>query len=220
MKAYYPVSLDIEGKKCLVVGGGAVAARKSASLAAAGAKVTVVSPVFCQSLESQARRGRITLTRKRFQAKDLDGAFVVIACTDDRKVNDRVYRSAKRKRILVNVVDSAAQCDFIVPSVVTRGALTIAISTSGVSPSLSRRIREDLEKRYGRGFAGFLSLMAKCRETVLWEVPVGKERKRIFEALTQPAFVSQITTMPSKDAKRHFEKTLNALLVGARSHDV
>jgi precorrin-2 dehydrogenase/sirohydrochlorin ferrochelatase len=220
MKAYYPVYLDIEGRKCVVVGGGSVAARKSVSLAAAGAKVTVVSPVFCRALEEQAKQGRATLKRNRFQAKELDGAFVVIACTDDRKVNDRVYRAAKQREILVNVVDSAPQCDFIVPSVVSRGGLTIAISTSGVSPALSRRIREFLEKKYGRGYARFLSLMEKHREVVLRECPATEQRKEIFEALTQADFISEITTMTSEDAKQHFEETLKALLAPTRSGDV
>lgn len=220
MKAYYPVYLDIEGKKCVVVGGGAVAARKVASLTEAGGEVIAVSPSFCSALREQARRGRATLKRKRFESRDLDGAFVVIACTDDRGVNDRVYRAAKQRGILVNVVDSAGQCDFIVPSVVSRGGLNIAISTSGISPALSRRIREDLEKRYGRGYAVFLSLMAKCREAVLREAPVAEERKKIFEALTEPDFVSKITSQPARDAKRHFEEKLKMLLAGVRGNHV
>lgn len=203
-----------------MVGGGSVAARKSGSLAAAGAEVTVVSPVFSRGLEEQARRARATLRRKRFEARDLDGAFVVIACTDDREVNNRVYRAAKRRRILVNVVDSAEQCDFIVPSVVSRGRLSIAVSTSGTSPTLSRRIRQKLEKEYGHGYATFLSLMEKYREVVLRESPAAKRRKEIFEALTQPDFVSKITSAPSRLAKQHFEKKLRELLASSGSGHV
>jgi len=212
MKRYYPVYLDIEGRKCVVVGGGTVAARKAKSLTDAGAEVKLVSPKFCRPLLDQAKKGRVRLSRKRFEARDLDGAFLAIACSNDRKVNDRVHEAAKRRGALVNVVDSPEQCDFIVPSVVSRGALTIAISTSAVSPALARRIREELEKRYGSNYATFLALMEKSRPKILGKVKKQPERKKIFEALTRPRFVSEFVSKAKREAEALFREKLKQLL--------
>lgn len=136
MRRYYPAFLDIEGRKCVIVGGGEVAARKAKALAQAGGLVKVVSPEVCWRVSDLAEKGLVQLLRRRFRARNLNGAFLAIASTDDRDVNEKVFEAARRKTVLVNVVDSPAQCDFIVPSVVSRGALSIAISTSGVSPAL------------------------------------------------------------------------------------
>ncbi len=215
MKRYYPVFLDIEGRKCVVAGGGEVAARKAKSLADAGARVKVVSPVFSQGILRLAKKGAVVLVRKRFQARDLNGALLAIACTDDTEVNERVSAAAKARRILVNVVDSPSQCDFIVPSVVSRGALSIAVCTSGVSPALSRTMREELEKQYGPGYGVFLDLMETARKSVVREVGTAKERKRIFRALTESDFVADVAGKPKREGKRLFERRLKELLSGA-----
>lgn len=220
MKKYYPVFLDIEGRKCVVVGGGQVAARKAKSLTEAGARVRVVGSEFCASLLRLAEKGKVVLDRKRFQARDLDGAFLAIACTDDSKVNERVHAAARGRRILVNVADSPGLCDFIVPSVVSRGALRIAISTSGVSPALARRIREELEKRYGRRYGDFLELMEKGRERIITEVPRAEERRRIFEALTAEGFLAKFLKKSRRERKTFFDEKLTELLSRAGSDHV
>jgi precorrin-2 dehydrogenase/sirohydrochlorin ferrochelatase len=220
MKKYYPVFLKIEEQKCVVVGGGRVAARKAKSLADAGAKVKVVSPEFCMPLLRLAKKADVVLEEKRFRARDLDGAFLTIACTDDNEVNERVCAAARTRGILVNVVDSPQQCDFIVPSVVSRGALNIATSTSGVSPALARRIRQDLEKRYGKGYADFLALMEKSRGRVLREVRKTGDRRRIFEALTAEDFLGEFLEKDRAEAKKLFEQRLDSLLSSERSNHV
>jgi precorrin-2 dehydrogenase/sirohydrochlorin ferrochelatase len=220
MKKYYPVFLDVEGRKCVVVGGGTVALRKAKALADAGARVGVVSPQFCRSFLSLEKKATVTLFRKRFQANDLDRAFLAIACTDDRNVNDRVHDAANRRGILVNVVDFPPQCNFIVPSVVSRGALTIAVSTSGVSPALARRIRIELESLYDNKYATFLALMKKARDKVIKEVSSAQKRKKLFESLTTPRFLSEFAGKQKGDAKRLFEEKLRALLSRAKNNDV
>ena len=197
-----------------------MAARKAKSLAETGAMVKVVSPRFSRPLLRLAERGKVVLARKRFEARDLKGAFLAIACTDDDAANKNVHASARRKGVLVNVVDAAGLCDFIVPSVVSRGALRIAISTSGVSPALARRMRKDLEKRYGPGYADFLELMANNRNRIIKEVPRIQDRKRIFEAFAAEGFLSEFLKKNRAEGKKFFEERLKELLSIERSDHV
>lgn len=220
MKRYYPVFLNLEGRKCVVVGGGEVAARKARSLTDAGARVNVVSPEFSRRLLRLAEKAKVVLHRKTFQARDLDGASLAIACTDDAKVNERVYTAAKRRGILANVVDSARLCDFITPSVVSSGALKIAISTSGVSPALARRIRKELEKRYGRRYSDFLGLMEKSRYRIIKEMARLQDRKKVFEALTAESFLAKFLRKDRAEGKKLFDEKLKELLSRREGDDV
>src|SRR3990172_1851593 len=155
MAKYYPILLDIQDKKCLVIGGGNVAWRKVCSLKEAGARVTVVSPEFCPEMEREAGIERI---RQKYEEGFLSGAWVVVASTDDEEVNKKIYYDATKKSILVNVVDRPEFCSFIVPATVSRGDLSISISTSGASPALARHIRESLEKQVGNEHGEFVKL--------------------------------------------------------------
>ncbi len=220
MRRYYPAFLDIEGRKCVIVGGGEVAARKAKALAQAGGLVKVVSPEVCRRVSELAEKGLVELLQRRFRARDLDGAFLAIASTDDRKVNEKVFAAARRKRVLVNVVDSPAQCDFIVPSVVSRGAMSIAISTSGVSPALARMMRQELQKRYGRGYARFLSVMGKARGTIVRKVSDERKRRRIFRALTNSDFVAEFVGKGKDEARLLLEEKVRELLEEGRAKHV
>ncbi len=219
MKKYYPVFLEAEGRKCVIVGGGGVAARKAKSLADVGAKVKVISPSFCQALLRLAETGRAVLVRRRFRKGDLAGAFLTIACTDDGNVNKRVYGVGREKRVLVNVVDAPDLCDFIVPSVVVRGSLRIAVSTSGVSPALARRIREELEERYGQGHADFLERMEKARRRIIRDVSKAVDRRRIFETLASEEFLNEFMAAKRSERRRLFERKLKEMLAAVdRNH--
>ncbi|MFQ5826028.1 MAG: bifunctional precorrin-2 dehydrogenase/sirohydrochlorin ferrochelatase [Dehalococcoidia bacterium] len=132
--AYYPVFLNIAGRRCLVIGGGEVAERKVASLLDCGGRVTVISPRLSPGLEEKQAQGAIEALARDFQPGDLEGAFLVIAATDDPGVNDKIVREARKRGILINVVDQPGECDFIVPSTVHRGELVVAISTGGQKP--------------------------------------------------------------------------------------
>lgn len=180
---YYPAFLDLRGRFCLVIGGGAVAERKALSLLEAGAAVAVVSPSLTPKLYELAGSGRITHRKKPFEEQDLAGAFLVIAATDSAEVNTAVASLCKKKNILVNSAVPPEESSFIVPSVVGRGDLLIAISTSGASPALSRKVRQELEKTYGPEYELFLNKLSAVRKRVLNEVADEAVRREIFRKI-------------------------------------
>jgi siroheme synthase-like protein len=164
--AYYPIFLKISRKKCVVVGGGRVALRKVRALLEHGASVEVISPDPCPELIGLAERGQICILHRHYRPGDLRKAFVAIAATDNSALNRQVVKEAKDKAVLVNVVDDLENSDFIVPSYVRRGALTIAVSTAGRSPALARKIRTKLEKELGDEYASLVRLIGEVRTEV------------------------------------------------------
>lgn len=164
--AYYPMFLKISGKKCVVVGGGGVARRKVRALLEHGASVEVISPDPCSELDKLAETGEIKVLRRHYQAGDLQGAFLAIAATDNRALNRQVVKEARDRAVLVSVADDPENSDFILPSYVRRGALTIAVSTGGVSPALARKIRTRLEKELGDEYASLVRLVGEVRAEV------------------------------------------------------
>jgi siroheme synthase-like protein len=161
--AYYPVSLNIKGRKCVVVGGGEVALRKVKALLEHGARVTVISPNLSPELVQMAEHGEITALNREYRAGDLKDSLVAIAATDDGDTNRQVVREAKNKAVLVNVVDDAEDSDFIVPSCLRRGDVTIAVATAGRSPALARKIRTSLEEKFGEEYAALARLVDEVR---------------------------------------------------------
>ncbi len=148
MPKYYPIMLDLRGRSALVVGGDRVAAEKAAGLSASGAHVSVISPVFCDELLLQAEQKQVTLCRKAYQPGDLAGAFVVIAATNDPQLVQTIWAETQERGQLVNIVDIPTYCTFIMPSVLRREQLTIAVSTEGASPGLAKRILYIYEKTH------------------------------------------------------------------------
>lgn len=164
--AYYPLFLKVAGRKCVVVGGGDVALRKVEALLDRRANIEVISPAFCSELNKLAESGEIAVLRKHYQPGDLQGAFIVVAATDDHNINVEVAKEAKQRAVLVNVVDDLDNSDFIVPSCVSRGDITIAISTAGKSPALARKIRTKLEKALGEQYAPLALLIHEVRSEI------------------------------------------------------
>ncbi len=164
--SYYPIFLNVSGKKCVVVGGGQVALRKVEALLDHAANVVLISPDLCSELDKLAKNGGIDVLRRRYQPGDLRGASVVVAATDDRHINLEVAKEAKKTGVLVNVVDDPNNSDFIVPSCICRGDVTIAISTAGRSPALARKIRTRLEKDIGDEYAALALLIDEVRAEV------------------------------------------------------
>jgi len=162
-KAYYPIFLNLSGKRCVVVGGGRVALRKVEALLAHGARVEVISPVLMPELEHLAQGGHIGALRRRYQAGDLKGVFLAIAATDERQTNLQVMKEARDATVLVNVANDAESSDFIVPSSMRRGDVTVAVSTGGRSPALARKIRTKLERELGDEYASLAILVGKAR---------------------------------------------------------
>lgn len=164
---YFPINLDIQDRACLVVGGGAVASRKTGTLLECGAVVTLVSPELTDTLADLASSGRIHWECRTYRSGDLDGKQLVFAVTNQRDVNRRVVEDARRAGILVNVGDQPDLGDFTLPAVVDCGRLMMTVSTSGNSPALSRLIRKELENRYGPEYDAALQLLGAVREKLL-----------------------------------------------------
>ncbi len=180
---YYPVYLDIENRPCLVVGGGGVGARKVQGLLDSGAVVTVVSPRIAPALEKLANGRHITWWARNYRSEDLDGMFLVFGATDDESLNRRIHADATDRNMLCNIADRPAVCNFILPSVVRRGDLAIAVSTGGKSPAFAKALRKDLEQRFGPEYAPFLTLMGAVRERLLAQGKAPEAHRHLFEAL-------------------------------------
>ncbi len=163
MKTYSICLVGLDQRRAVVVGGGRIATQKVAGLLEANARVTVVSPTLTSKLKALAGAGRITVIDRPYRQGDLVGAFVVIAATDDPATNKAIWREAEQRGCLVNVVDDPAHCNFIVPAVVRRGEVTVAISTGGASPALARRLRERLETLVGPEYGDLALLLGELR---------------------------------------------------------
>lgn len=180
---FIPIFLQIEGQRCLVVGGGEVAQRKVETLAAANAAVTVISPTFTDGLARQAEAGQIRLRQRAYRYGDMAGFRLVYAATDNRELHRRLFEEARRLNILINVADSPEFCSFIVPSVVRRGRLQVAISTEGASPATARLLRERMERWLGDELEVLLEVMAMARNWLKRHEPDADLRARKLKAL-------------------------------------
>lgn len=208
MSRFYPILVDLQGKKALVVGGGKVAQRKIETLLEHGAAVQVVSKELTAVLEDLRRAGRIEYLGHEFSETFVEGAFVVFAATDDASLNRRVSRAAQQRGLLVNAVDQPADCNFIVPSVLSRGDLLIAVSTSGKSPAFARKVRVALEQSFGEEVGLFLNLMGNLRKEVLRLGLSQEEKKSAFEKLVTSDLLSAIREKNWDLASQIIEKVL------------
>ena len=181
----FPMFVKLDGRRCLVVGGGPIAESKIESLLAAGARVTVVSPALTEKLERLHRQGAFEWHARRFEASDLQKAFLVIAATSDDATNDAVYREADRRGILCNAVDQPPRCHFYFPAVVQRGDLQIAISTAGRSPSLAQRLRKEFEAQFGPEYSGWVKWLGEVREALMERKLAFRTRKRLLAYLAR-----------------------------------
>jgi precorrin-2 dehydrogenase len=211
---YYPAYLDLRGRSCLLVGGGAVAARKAAALLDAGGAVTVVSPTLAPALAELLRSGRIVHRRKRFEDPDLAGVFLALAATDDPAVNEAVAAACRQRGILVNAATRPEAGSFIVPSVVARGDLLIAVSTGGSSPALSRKVREELERSYGPEYGALLERMAVLRQRLLREMPDEAARREVFRAVVDSDVLGMLREGAFDRADRRIEEIVKSAAEG------
>jgi precorrin-2 dehydrogenase/sirohydrochlorin ferrochelatase len=177
MSSLFPMFLKLEGKRCLVVGAGNIGELKIGGLIDTGARVHVVALKAAAAVHEWARDGKITLELRAFTPEDLDAAFLAVVATASPDLNEFIYREAQRRGVLCNVVDVPEYCDFYYPAVVRRGDLQIAISTGGQSPSLAQRIRKQLERQFGLGYAPWVAELGATRRLVLAS-DLDPERKR------------------------------------------
>ncbi|MBU4476153.1 precorrin-2 dehydrogenase/sirohydrochlorin ferrochelatase family protein, partial [Pseudodesulfovibrio aespoeensis] len=166
---YYPIFVNLENKGCLVVGAGEVGKRKIQSLIDSGAgTVTIIDTRPADpEMASLLAQDHVSFQCREFRDTDLDGKFLVIACTSSEEVNWRISTLCAERAILCNIVDQPEKCSFIVPATVKRGDLTVAISTAGRSPAMAKRIRKELQESFGDEYAGLLTLMGRIRPLVL-----------------------------------------------------
>lgn len=166
MPAYYPVYLNLKGKRCVVFGGGAVAESKVSKLQDAEANITVISPEVTPAIRAASRSGKLEWRPRDYQPGDMEGAFLCIAATSRRPVNHEIFLEAQRQGVLLNVVDDPSQCTFISPSIVRRGPVTLAISTGGASPALARKLRETLSADSALEWADLAGVLSRARSQV------------------------------------------------------
>lgn len=205
---YYPLFMDLSGRKCLVVGAGAVAARKARSLLECGARVTVVGEQPVAAFRALERRG-VVVVRRSFRARDVGRQALVIAATDDRAVNAAVAAAARRRDIPVNAVDDPPNCTFIVPAVVRRGDLTVAVSTGGKSPAAARLVKEKIASLLGKEYAGLVCLLGSYRGRMKDQVPGQECRARAWKRMLDGGVLESLRRGDRKAATATVRRCLN-----------
>ena len=205
---YYPIHLDIKDRICLVVGGGAVGTRKVNTLLECGARVTVVSPEPSPQLTKLASEGAIALRQRAYRSDDLKGAFLVMGATDDQNLNQQISNDAAQSNILCNIADRPEVCNFILPSIVSRGNLVITISTSGKSPALAKKLRQKLETQFGQEYAEFLLLMGAIRKKLLSEAHEPEAHKDLFNKLIESNLIELMQSNKTEEINSLLYKIL------------
>ncbi len=181
--SFYPICLDLEGRSCVVVGGGRVAERKVQGLLSCSAQVKVISPEMTEELLHLHAEGRIQWLDREYIHGDLRKAFLVIAATGNEETQKLVYEEAVTRNLLLNVADVPQRCNFILPATVRRGDLTISVSTSGKSPALARKLRMELEKRYGSEYKVLVNILGAIRPEVLASGLSQLDNENLFKKL-------------------------------------
>jgi siroheme synthase-like protein len=183
----FPAFLKLEGCRCLVVGAGPVAEEKIEGLLRAGADVRVVAPRATARIRARARAKKVRWEEREFRRSDLASAFLVVAATSSPALHAQIYRQAKRRGVLCNVVDDPEHCDFYYGSVVRRGALQIAISTAGHSPALAQRLRKQIEQKFGEEYELWLEELGKARKKLFGKAISPKRRRALLHRLASQA---------------------------------
>jgi len=210
MTNFYPVFLNLTGRRAVIIGGGQVAEGKISKLLGSGAKIVVISPDATQGIRGFAERGAIELQARKYQAGDLDGAFLAIAATNNRVVNQEIFEEAEKSRVLLNAVDDLPRCSFIAPSIVEKGPVTIAISTGGASPALARKLRETLDGSQELGWTDATSVLSKARQ-IIKDKQVAVDPQR-WQCCMTPQVLSLAQT-------GHEDEALEVLLSGLLGDD-
>jgi precorrin-2 dehydrogenase / sirohydrochlorin ferrochelatase len=196
MENYYAMMIDLTSKQCLVVGGGSVGERKVASLLKAGANVILVSPTASLQLKRWAVSSRIKWLKRVYRSSDGEKCLIVIAATNSAVINKKVYQDATKRDQWINVVDQPQLCNFIVPSTIKQGKLQIAISTSGASPTLTKKIRQELEQQFGSEYELYLNLVQEIRKMLQHHVPDEAKRATLIRALATENWLEHCRDQP------------------------
>lgn len=200
---YYPLFLDISGKLCVIIGGGKVAERKARGLIEANARVRIVSPGVTKGIGGLLEKGALELVRREYREGDLEGAFLAFAATDRKEVNERVGAESGRRGILLNVADSPGQCDFLVPSRVDNGPISIAISTSGLAPGIAKKLKAEVASVLSTDYGTYARRVGAFRKFLMEHVGDGKRRREILGRVDE-ADVSDVCRMSLEEMRRRF----------------
>jgi precorrin-2 dehydrogenase/sirohydrochlorin ferrochelatase len=202
---YYPIQLNLKGKQAIIIGGGKVAQRKLAGLLDTGVQITVVSPEITDKIQEYCRSGKVIWKQKSFTGDDLEKMFLVIAATNDPETNKAVKRFVSTHQLLL-MVDDPEESDFILPSVMNRGRLTLTVSTSGASPILTKKIKQDLSRQYGPEYQEYVDFLYQCRKWILDKVKDDKTKQQLLTKITEPSFLT------NKSRKEAFMKLVHQLI--------
>ena len=217
MPSYFPVFLNLEGRRCLVIGGNRHAAEKAMALSACGARVTVAAATMVDELTEAVLLGEIEWIRRNYCPGDLAGYFLAVAAPDDRNINAAIFQEAEERGVLFNALDDPPHCQFIFPSVHRQGDLVLAISSSGVAPALAVRLRERFGKELGPEYAAFLRLAREYRGTITNQVPNFAERRDLWYRIVDSEMIDLLKADRADNARALFEDLLEA--AGVRSSD-
>lgn len=193
MNEYYPIMLNVKGKKCGVIGGGKVAYRKITTLLECGAEVLVISKEIIQDIRILVNENKVIHFEDNYDFKYILDSYLVYAATNEKNINEKIYKQCNEKNILVNVVDEPDICNFIVPSKIKRGDLTIAVSTNGKSPMLARKIREDLEQIYDDRYEIFLDIMGQVRKEAFVILKDSRVRSEFYKHIIYSNFINRLS---------------------------
>jgi len=201
VSTHYPIFLDVHDREVVIVGGGTVAARKAETLLAHGARVSVVAP---ECVDAIANDSAIAWKKKTYDADDVSDAFLVIAATNIAAVNEQIARDCRERRVLVNVADDATLGDFILPAIVDKGSIQIAVSTGGRSPAFARAVKRDIARAIGDEYAEVNELLGSLREAAKDspQLPTDGDRKRFFDELIAIGLVDMLRAGRRRDAYR------------------
>lgn len=210
MAKYFPILVNIKDKKCVIVGGGSVGERKIKTLLKYGAKITLISPETTDKIKELINKGKINYINREYKKGDLDGAFLVVAATSNSKINRQI---AKDANYLVNIVEkedfqeNMNNISYTVPAIYEKSHLTIAISTD--FPALSKLLKDEIGKNYGKEFAKYLKYLKKIRREIKQKIADDKERQKIFRKIASKKIVSILRQKGFEEAKREIEKIIN-----------
>ena len=188
---YYPIMLDLTNKNCIIVGGGKVALRKVKGLINKNANIKVISPNIISGFYS-IDNINIKILNKEYSRGDLKGGDVVFICTDSKEVNDKCLIEAKEENLLINMADRQSECDFILPSKIERGELTISISTSGNSPTYASKLKDDIEEMLPNGIEEYIVALGETRKLIKSNISDIKLRKKILNELVNEKILDQV----------------------------
>lgn len=211
MTSYYPAFLDVKSRLCVIIGGGQVAERKVESLLECGARIRVISPEVTAAVQGMANAGILLWEKRGYQEGDLEGAFLSIAATDNSEVNRKIAREAEKRNVLLNVVDATSLCTFIAPSVVKKGDVTVAISTSGLSPALARKLREELQASPVWDYADLAPMLSEVRRELR------QEGAKVDSDHWQTCLNQEILTMYHRDKSAAKKSLKESLIQSIRS---